>query len=44
MGDPLERLATGIPWELFRPLLEQVREKERKSPAGRKPFDVVLMF
>jgi len=44
MGDPLERLATGIPWELFRPLLEKVREKERKSPAGRKPFDVVLMF
>ena len=44
MGDPLERLATEIPWELFRPVLEQVREQARKSPAGRKPFDVVLMF
>ena len=44
MGDPLERLAVEIPWELFRPLLEKVREKDRKSAAGRKPFDVVLMF
>jgi hypothetical protein len=26
MGDPLERLAAEIPWELFRPLLEQVHE------------------
>jgi IS5 family transposase len=44
MGDPLERLAAEIPWELFRPLLEKVHEKERKSAAGRKPLDVVLMF
>jgi IS5 family transposase len=44
MGDPLERLAAEIPWELFRPLLETVQEKERKSAAGRKPLDVVLMF
>jgi hypothetical protein len=44
MGDPLERLAAEIPWELFRPLLEKMREKERKSAAGRKPLDAVLMF
>lgn len=44
MGDPLERLAAAIPWECFRPLLVQVHEKERKSNAGRKPLDVVLMF
>jgi IS5 family transposase len=44
MGDPLERLAAEIPWELFRPLPEKVREKERKSAAGRKPLDAVLMF
>jgi transposase, IS5 family len=44
MGDPLERLGAEIPWELFRPLLDKVHEKERKSAAGRKPFDVVLMF
>jgi IS5 family transposase len=44
MGDPLERLAAVIPWENFRPLLAGVHEKERKSNAGRKPLDVVLMF
>jgi hypothetical protein len=44
MGDPLERLAAAIPWESFRPLLAQVHEKERKSNAGRKPLDVILMF
>jgi IS5 family transposase len=44
MGDPLERLAATIPWESFRPQLAQVHEKERKSNAGRKPIDVVLMF
>jgi IS5 family transposase len=44
MGDPLERLATTIPWESFRRLLARVHEKERKSNAGRKPIDVVLMF
>ena len=44
MGDPLERLATDIPWELFRPMLDQVHEKDCTSAAGRKPWDVVLMF
>lgn len=44
LGDPLARLSAAIPWELFRPLLEPVHEKARKSNAGRKPFDVVLMF
>jgi IS5 family transposase len=44
LGDPLEPLNALIPWEDFRPLLSQVREKERKSKAGRKPFDVVFMF
>lgn len=44
MGDPLERLADAIPWEIFRPLLKPVHKKERKSNAGHKPFDVLLMF
>ena len=44
MGDPLERLAAAIPWENFRSLLAQVHEKARKSNAGRKPLDAVLMF
>jgi IS5 family transposase len=43
-GDPLVKINAVIPWDEFRPLLNQVREKERKSPAGRKAFDVILMF
>ena len=33
-----------IPWETFRPLLNQIHEKVRKSQAGRKPTDVVVLF
>jgi len=43
-GDPLERLNEYVAWEIFRPALKVIREKERKSSAGRKPFDVVMMF
>jgi len=43
-GDPLKKLNTVIDWESFRPELEALRLKERKSKAGRKAFDVVLMF
>ena len=43
-GDPLPRIHALVDWKRFRPLLEVVRDKERKSSAGRKPFDVVLMF
>jgi IS5 family transposase len=43
-GDPLAKIQKVVDWKLFRPLLEVVRDKERKSNAGRKPFDVVLMF
>ncbi len=43
-GDPLPKLKNLVDWERFRPELEAVRDKERKSNAGRKPFDVVLMF
>lgn len=43
-GDPLERLSVHVSWEMFRPALEVIREKDRKSSAGRKSFDVVLMF
>lgn len=44
MRDTLEPLKALIPWEQFRPLLKGVHEKERKSNAGRKPFDALLMF
>jgi hypothetical protein len=37
-------LNTAIDREAFRPDPNRVHEKERKSNAGAKPFDVVLMF
>lgn len=40
----LDQLNSIINWEEFRPTLEIIRNKDRKSNAGRKPFDVVLMF
>lgn len=43
-GDPLVALDKAVDWELFRSQLEIIRQKERKSSAGRKAFDVVLMF
>jgi len=43
-GDPLPRLKNLVDWERFRPELEAIRDRERKSNAGRRPFDVILMF
>ena len=40
----LPKLNALINWEIFRSTLEKVREKERLSHAGRKPYDVILMF
>ena len=45
--DPLVEINDVVPWEEFRPLPEQVwrkPESERKSRAGRRPMDAVLMF
>jgi IS5 family transposase len=39
----LLKLDETIPWEEFRPLLEEVYDKPRKSNAGRKPMDVIVM-
>jgi IS5 family transposase len=45
LKDPLEELKKHIDFEMFRPILtEALRTAERKSPAGRKPLDVILMF
>lgn len=44
MGDPLVLLNEKIDWESFRPTLNLVYQKPRKSNAGAKPIDVVLMF
>ena len=42
-GEPLPKLNETIDWDQFRPTLETIRDRERKSNAGRPPFDVVLM-
>jgi len=43
-GDPLVKLNSVVKWETFRRLLKKVRDPNRKSAAGRKPFDVMIMF
>lgn len=42
--DLLVRLGEIIPWQKFRELLDSVHEKARKSNAGRKPIDVLILF
>ena len=44
INDFLLKLNVLINWEIFRETLNIVREKERKSNAGRPAFDVMLMF
>ncbi len=44
LKDPLEALKRHIDFEIFRPQLAVVFDKDRKSAAGRKAYDVVLMF
>ena len=43
-GDILPNLKRLVPWEDFRGELEVIYDHERKSNAGRRPFDVVMMF
>ena len=44
LSDPLVELNEYIDFELFRPRIEKVFEKPKRSNAGRKPLDVVFMF
>jgi IS5 family transposase len=46
-GDPLELIKATVPWESLRAEIEAVtrpKPAERKSTAGRKPYDAILMF
>ena len=40
----LPQLKEFVPWEKFRRDLEVIYDHEHKSNAGRRPFDVVMMF
>lgn len=42
--DILTQLNQLVPWETFRPILRRIHEKPRKSNAGRKATDVLLLF
>ena len=46
-GDPLEAIDRLVPWESFRGDIEAAvltPEAERKSKAGRKPIDAIVLF
>src|ERR1035437_1309598 len=46
-GDPLEAIDRPMPWESFRADIEAVvltPDEMRKSSAGRKPVDAIVMF
>jgi transposase, IS5 family len=46
-GDPLEAIAALVPWEEFRAEIEAVvltEDDDKKSSAGRKPIDSLVMF
>lgn len=43
-GDPLERLASVVDFEVFRPELDRVLGRSDRSKGGRPPMDAVLMF
>src|SRR5215467_5129647 len=46
-GDPLEAIDRLVPWEIFRADIEAVvlrPEERRKSSAGRKPLDAIVLF
>ncbi|NLM67833.1 MAG: IS5 family transposase [Enterococcus sp.] len=45
IGNPLEKISTVINFEIFRNTLEtKLLNTEKKSNAGAKPYDVVMMF
>lgn len=43
-GDPLVKLNQAVNWDLFRPALEKVRDKNRKTNACAKGYDAILLF
>ena len=43
-GDPLEKLDKIVDWKVFLPLINRAFDRGRKSEAGRKPYNRLLMF
>jgi hypothetical protein len=43
-GDPLQRLASVVESEVFRPVLNAALARSDRAKLGRPPYDAVLMF
>ena len=43
-GDPLQRLAAVVDFEVFRPVLDTVLARSDRAKGGRPPYDAVVMF
>ena len=43
-GDPLEKLKSGVDFEMFRTFPEENLITQSKGKGGRPPYDYVLMF
>lgn len=43
-GDPLEKLNSVVPWEVFRKPLSKVLKRSGGAKGGRPPYDAVMMF
>ena len=43
-GDPLEKLNSVVPWEVFRKPLAKALKRSDGSKGGRPAYDMVLMF
>ena len=43
-GDPLEKLNSVVPWEVFRKPLAKALKRSNGARGGRPPYDPVLMF
>jgi len=43
-GDPLEKLNTAVPWNVFRKPLAKALKRSDGAKGGRPPYDPVLMF
>lgn len=44
LGDNLEKLNSVINWEIFRSIINRALATDKKSNAGRPPFDHILLF
>jgi IS5 family transposase len=43
-GDPLQQLDSVVDWELFRPIVDRMLNKDKMVGSGRRPLDPMLLF